>query len=103
MKKIIKSFTFCFLLIVLFEIYMHQIGQDSKSIILISLNPILSIISDTDSFFVFMNSGMQIPCRTITGSISIYWYIASILSFLIYGIILDLIRIIISKVGNKAK
>lgn len=82
---------------------MHQIGQDSKSIILIGLIPILSIISTIDSFFVFMDSGMQIPCRTIIGSISIYWYIASILSFLIYGIILDLIRIVISKIGNKTK
>ena len=103
MKKIIKSFTSWFFLIALFEIYMHQIGQDSKSIVLIGLNPILSIISRVDSFFVFMDSGMQIPCRTITGSISIYWYISSILSFLIYGIILDLIRIVISKIGNKTK
>ncbi|MBY2478835.1 MULTISPECIES: hypothetical protein [Clostridioides] len=103
MKKIVKSFTFWFLLIALFEIYMHQIGQDSKSIVLISLNPILSIISRTDSFLVFMDSGMQIPCRTIMGSISIYWYIASILSFLIYGIILDLIRVIISKIVHKTK
>ncbi len=30
MKKIIKSFTFWFFLIALFEISMHQIGQDSK-------------------------------------------------------------------------
>lgn len=50
MKKIIKSFTFWFFLIALFEIYMHQIGQDSKSIVLIGLNPILSIISRVDSF-----------------------------------------------------
>lgn len=103
MKKIAKSFTFWFLLIALFEIYMHQIGQDSKSIVLIGLNPILSIISRTDSFLVFMDSGMQIPCRTIMGSISIYWYIASMLSFLIYGIILDLIRVIISKIVHKTK
>lgn len=52
MKKIIKSFTSWFFLIALFEIYMHQIGQDSKSIVLIGLNPILSIISRVDSFFV---------------------------------------------------
>lgn len=103
MKKIVKSFTFWFLLIALFEIYMHQIGQDSKSIVLIGLNPILSIISRTDSFLVFMDSGMQIPCRTIMGSISIYWYIASILSFLIYGIILDLIKAIICKIVHKTK
>lgn len=102
MKKLLNLLHFVFL-IALFEIYIHQIGQDSKSIILIGLNPILSIISTIDSFFVFMDSGMQIPCRTITGSISIYWYIASILSFLIYGIILDLIRIVISKIGNKTK
>ena len=102
MKKIIKSFTFWFLLIALFEIYMHQVGQDSKSIVLISLNPILSMISRTDRLFNFMGSGMQIPCRTIMGSISVYWYVASILSFLIYGAILDLARLAILKISDRA-
>lgn len=103
MKKIIKSFTFWFLLIAIFEIFMHQIGQDSKSIILISLNPILSKISRTDSLLSFMNSGMQIPCGTIMGTISVYWYVASILSFLVYGVILDCVRLIILKIRRRAK
>lgn len=101
MKKVIKSFTFWFLLIALFEIFMHQIGQDSKSIVLIHINPILSTITRTDSFFIFMDSGIRIPCRTIMGSISIYWYMASIMSFLVYGAILDLIRAIVSKIRNR--
>lgn len=103
MKKVIKSFTFWFILIALFEIYMHQIGQDSKSIVLIGLNPILSAISRTDSLLAFMNSGIQLPCRTIMGSISVYWYIACILSFLVYGVILDWVRAIVSKLGHKIK
>lgn len=103
MKKIIKSFTFWFLLIALSELYMHQIGQDSKSIVLISLNPVLSVISRTDSLRAFMNSGMQLPCRTIMGSISVYWYMASILSFLVYGLILDGIRVIASRISHRTK
>ncbi|PYG89576.1 hypothetical protein LY28_00796 [Ruminiclostridium sufflavum DSM 19573] len=82
---------------------MHQIGQDSKSIVLIGLNPILSVISNNDSLLAFMNSGMELPCRTIMGSISVYWYIASILSFIVYGGILDFIRVTVSKLGNRTK
>lgn len=103
MKKIIKSFTFWFILIALFEIYMHQIGQDSKSIVLIGLNPILSAISHNDSFFNFMNSGAQVSCRNIMGSISVYWYLASLISFLVYGATLDVVGAIISKIRYTTK
>lgn len=94
MKKIIKYFTFWFILIALFQIIMHQIGQDSKSIVLIGLNPILSFISSNDSLLEVMNAGRQVPCRTITESISIYWYIASVISFVIYGVIISKVKFI---------
>ncbi len=44
MKKIFKSFTLWFVIVAILEIYMHQIGQDSKSIVLIYLNPVLRTI-----------------------------------------------------------
>ncbi|MEG1647736.1 MAG: hypothetical protein RR325_03115 [Bacilli bacterium] len=72
---------------------MHQIGQDSKNIVLIGLNPILHMISNSEGvIFDFMQSGLSISCDTIVGHISIYWYIGSVLTFIVYGIILDGIR-----------
>ena len=47
MKKIMKSFTFWCLIISVIEIFMHQIGQDSKSIVLIGFNPLLNMIADS--------------------------------------------------------
>lgn len=92
MKKIMKSFTFWCLIFSFFEIFMHQIGQDSKSIVLIRLNPLLNVIADQDTLYNLMDSGWQVPCNTITGQISIYWYIGAVLTFLFYGIVLDGIK-----------
>ena len=72
LKKIMKSFTFWCLIISVFEIFMHQIGQDSKSIVLIRINPI-----------------------------SIYWYMGSVLTFLFYGIVLDGIKMLFRKFNRK--
>lgn len=80
-------------MIAILELIMHQIGQDSKNIVLIGLNPILNIISNSEGVvYDFMQSGLLISCDTIVGYISLYWYIGCILTFLIYGIILDSIR-----------
>ena len=93
MKRVLKSFTFWFLLISVLEIFMHQMGQDSKSIVLIRFNPILNMIAESDGFlYSFMKSGLQISCNTIEGQISIYWYIGSVLVFIFYGVILDCIK-----------
>lgn len=92
MKRLIKSFTFWFLIASFIIIAAHQMGQDSKSIVLIGLNPILNHLP-----YDIMNAGLQISCNTIAGSISIYWYIASILSMLFYGIVLDGIRYMMKK------
>lgn len=57
---------------------------------LIRLNPLLRVIADADGFFnAFMESGLQVSCNTLEGQISIYWYIGTVLSFMIYGAILD--------------
>lgn len=103
MKKIFKSFAFWFVILALLEIYMHQIGQDSKSIVLIYLNPVLRIISRSDTASTFMNSGLQVSSGTIIGRISIYWYIGSIVTFIIYGLILDGSRYLLRRISNSTK
>lgn len=103
MKKLFKSFTFWFVILAISEIYMHQIGQDSKSIVLIYLNPILRTISRSDIGRTFMNSGLQVSSRTIMGHISIYWYIGSVVTFIIYGLILDGFRYILKCISNRTK
>lgn len=81
---------------------MHQIGQDSKSIVLIGFNPLLNMIADSQgSFYTLMDSGWQVPCNTITGQISIYWYAGSVLTFLLYGIVLDGIKMLFRKFNRK--
>lgn len=105
-EKIMKSFTFWCLIFSFFEIFMHQIGQDSKSIVLIRLNPLLNVIADQDTLYNLMDLGWQVPCNTITGQISVYWYIGAVLTFLFYGIVLDKIKMhgdTIMKIFSKLK
>ncbi|ROR29304.1 hypothetical protein EDD66_103240 [Mobilisporobacter senegalensis] len=99
-KKIIKSFTFWFVIISLLMIYMHYEGRDSKSIVLIYFNPILLRLSRMDFTRDFMNSGPLIACNTILGNISIYWYIGHIISAIIYGGIFDAFRWIFIKLKS---
>lgn len=95
MKKIIKSFTFWCMVIAIFEVCMHQIGQDSKSILLIGCNPLLKMIADTrGALFALMESGWQLSCDTIAGQISVYWYIGSLVTFMFYGLVLDGIKVL---------
>lgn len=101
MKKILKSFTFYFMLMSLFMIYMQYVGYDSKNIILIHLNPILSKLQYTDFAESVLNSGKLVNCRTISGSISIYWYIAHFITFIIYGMIFDFIKTIIKRLARQ--
>lgn len=98
MKKLFKSFVFWFFILAILEICMHQIGQDSKSIVLIYLNPVLRIISRSDIGRDFMNSGSQVSSRTIMGYISIYWYIGSVVTNIIYGLIFDGLRYVLRSI-----
>ena len=99
MKKILKSFVFWGMIIGLAIIILHQLGYDSKSMVLISLNPILSIFASSDGFLDFMNSGYQVHCRNLIGgnTISIYWYIGSFLTFILYGGVIDIVRLAVKK------
>ena len=89
MKKIFKTCTFWFMVIALLIIFMHQIGQDSKSIMLIGFNPVLNMIASNEALNQFMQSGPEVTCNTIVGTISIYWYIGSVLTLMGYGLCLD--------------
>ena len=97
MKKILKSFTFYFMLLSLFIIYMHYVGYDSKNIMLIHLNPILSELQYTNFAKEVLNSGRLVYCRTISGQISIYWYVAQFITFIFYGMIFDFIKMIVKR------
>jgi hypothetical protein len=99
-EKTFRSFVFWSIILAVLEIYMHQIGQDSKSIVLIHLNPVLRIISRSDIVSAFMNSGLQVSSGTIIGHISIYWYIGSIVTLIIYGLILDGFRYLLRRISN---
>ncbi len=102
MKKMMKSFTFWCLIVSIIEIFMHQIGQDSKSIVLIEFNPLLNMIADSQGpFYSLMASGRQVSCNTIAGQISIYWYIGAVLTFALYGIVLDGIKMLFRKFNPK--
>lgn len=100
LKRVLKSFTFYFLLVSLLIIYMHYIGQDSKSIVLIGLNPILNSLANTSFADNILDSGIQIPCNTIMGTISIYWYLAHFISFALFGVILDILKLIIKRLDT---
>ena len=102
MKKIRKmrnkkpfsiSLTFCFFILSLLIIANHYFGVDSKGIILIGLNPILKGISYTEFGTNVLSNGPTI----VAGGISIYWYIAHLVTFVLYGAVLDVIKALIKR------
>ena len=98
LKKLLKSFTFWFVIISLLGIYMHQTGGDSKSIVLKYCNPILRFLTNWDKANEFMSTGFKVACKTIGArSISIYWYIGSVLTWAFYGAVLDFVKYLIKK------
>jgi hypothetical protein len=101
MKRILTSFTFYFVLLSIFTIYMHYVGYDSKNIMLIHLNLILSQLQYTDFAKNVLNSGPLVNCKTISGSISVYWYIAQFITFIFYGIICDFFKLVIKKLTRQ--
>lgn len=89
LKMLITSFTFWFVVLSLLIIWNHYSGGDSKSIVLIYFNVILESISLNDVGRELLNNGPMIPARTILGEISVYWYVAHLISFILYGAVLD--------------
>lgn len=100
MKKIFKSFTFYFMLASILIIYMHYIGRDSKSILLIYLNPILNSLTYSTFADNVLNTGIQISCNTLLGKIYINWYIAHFITFTFFGLILDGLKSLLTKISS---
>lgn len=85
MKKIYKTFTFYFAIIGVLVVVLNICGQDDMNLFMIGLNPILNLLDNSKDIRNFMNSSNYL------------WHIASIITNLLYGLILDFIRIKIKK------
>lgn len=104
MKKIFKSFTFYFMLLSLFIIFIHYKGQDSHGIVLFHTNIILKNLLYNELVNSIIRTGPKIVCGSLTGEIYVFWYIAHFITFIIYGLVLDLVRHVIRRVrGSNAK
>ena len=80
MKKIYKTFTFYFAIIGVIIVVLNILGLDDMNILMIGLNPLLNLLDDNKVICDFMNSGMYL------------WHIASFMTNILYGIILDIIK-----------
>lgn len=80
MKKLIKKFLFWFVLMGVIVNVISITGNDDKNIILIGLNPLLNLLESNGTIREFIKSnGFYL------------WNILSMLSFIIYGLLLDFI------------
>lgn len=78
MNKLIKSFLFWSVLFGLIVNLINLTGNDSKNIILIAFNPLLNLLEDNASIRDFIRkNGFYL------------WNILSMLSFIAYGLLLD--------------
>lgn len=85
MKKIYKTFTFYFVIIGIIVVLLNVLNMDDMNILMIGLNPILNILDDSSVICDFMNSGNYL------------WHIASFITNVLYGVIIDFVRIKIKK------
>lgn len=97
MKKILRSFTFYFMLLSVFIVYSHYIGQDSHGIVLFELNPILAKLRYSNFADNMIKNGPIISCGSLMGCISIYWYIAHLITFTLYGLAIDILVLCASR------
>lgn len=97
MKKILKSFTFYFMLLSLIMIFMHYKGQDSHGIVLFHLNLILKSLLYSEFANSVIRTGPKIACDSLAGEIYIYWYVAHFISFVLYGLVFDFVKFCIRK------
>jgi len=80
-KKIYKTFTFYFIIIGIIIVLLNVLGIDDMNILMIGLNPLLNLLDDSKAIRDFMNSG------------SCLWHVASFITNILYGLILDFIRV----------
>lgn len=85
MKKFYKTFTFYFVIIGVIIVILNILGQDDMNILMIGLNPLLNILDNSKMIRDFMNSSTYL------------WHIASIITNILYGLILDFIKVKMKK------
>jgi len=85
MKKIYKTFTFYFTIIGIIFVILNITGIDDIKFFMIGLNPILNLLDNSNVICDFMNSSNYL------------WHISCIITNILYGLILDFIRIKIKK------
>lgn len=81
MKKIYKTFTFYFVIIGIIIVMLNILGQDDMNILMIGLNPLLNLLDNNKAICDVMNSSRYL------------WHIASIVTNILYGLILDFIKV----------
>jgi len=88
MKKVIKSFTFWFVILGVVVIVFNLLNFDDMNIIMIGLNPILNLLSSS-------------AIRSDIAAIPYLWHILSLLTMATYGLAVDGIKFLIRTVKNK--
>lgn len=88
MKKVLRSFTFWFIVVGIIVVVYNLAGQDDKNIIMCGLNPILVALDNQ-------------VCRPILNEIPYSWHLLSLLSMALYGAIFDFIRYLIKRKSNE--
>lgn len=79
MKKIVKTFTFWFVLLGIAVVLFNLLNYDDMNIVMIGLNPILNILSGSSL------------CTTIA-DIPYLWHILSLVTMTLYGVVLDSLK-----------
>lgn len=102
-KTLALSFTFWLVLLSILTICNHYSGGDSKSIVLISLHPVLSPLSRTDWAREWLNAGRIVPAATILGEFSVRWYYAHLVCAIVTGGVLDGIKAFFCRLYRRGK
>ncbi len=103
LKALFTSFTFWLVVLSLLTIYTHYSGGDPKSIVLISLHPVLSPLSRADLAREWLNAGTIVPAATILGEFSVRWYYAHLLCAIVMGGALDGVKMLVRRLYRRSK
>ena len=79
MKKMIKTFTFWFIILGIAIVVFNLLNYDDMNIIMIGLNPILNLLSSSSL------------CSTIA-DIPYLWHVLSLITMAMYGLMLDALK-----------
>lgn len=88
-SKILRSFTFYFIILSPLMILSHYQGHDPHGIVLFHMNVLLKSVLYNDYVVNIVQSGPKIPCGSVAGEVYVYWYAVHFITFVLYGLILD--------------